>query len=396
MKYFVKKWIKKNLSILKENKFRIIFPDKDEFLIGQGADEVIIDFLSWKTFMLLYWNGTIGFAEGYFKGYWKTNNLLKLLLYLAQNFNEKTSLTRGSKISNFYNLIRHRGRENSLEGSKSNILSHYDLGNNFYELWLDSTMTYSSALFKNECSLREAQENKYQSMLDFLSLEEGSSILEIGCGWGGFMEFAARKGYKVTGITISDSQFEFVKERIKNLPNNPEVILKDYRLLEGEYDGIVSIEMFEAVGSKYWKTYFDQINKLLRSNGKAVVQTITIKDNYLEDYQKNPDFIQTYIFPGGELASPSVFIEKAKSSSLTLRDSIEFSESYGRTLQIWHDKFNDAWVEISKLGFKEDFKKLWEFYFAYCRAGFLTDSLEVIQFSLEKNSLIKSDSENNY
>ena len=180
-------------------------------------------------------------------------------------------------------------------------------------------MTYSSALFKNECSLREAQENKYQSMLDLLSLEKGSNILEIGCGWGGFMEYASRKGYKVTGITISDRQFEFVKERIKNLPNNPEVILKDYRLLEGEYDGIVSIELFEAVGSKYWYSYFDQINKLLRSNGKAVVQTITIKDNYLEDYQKNPDFIQTYIFPGGELASPSVFIEKAKSSSLTLR-----------------------------------------------------------------------------
>ena len=376
-----------NVKNLKDGSLIFTFPNGKSIHIGNHPEQVQIDFLSWKGIWLVFRRGALGFTEGYLQGFWSTNDLLKLMDFLSKNINSLSGITQGKFTFKLFSRLNHFFNKNTLQGSKKNIAAHYDLGNQFYSLWLDSSMTYSSAIFESlndKQSLEAAQHLKYQNILDLLNLEPGASILEIGCGWGGFMEYAASKGYKVKGITISPSQFKFAKQRIQSLSGYCAIELIDYRNITGSYDAVVSIEMFEAVGSTFWDIYFKQVQKLLKSDGKAVIQTITIKDELLSQYQKSPDFIQTYIFPGGELASDAAIKELVASNNLEAQETISFPHSYAKTLENWYHNFLQSWDEIEPLGFDEKFKRTWKMYLAYCRGGFLNDRLFVSQYLLSQ------------
>ena len=381
---FLKNNIEKGLSKIQINKIHVTYPDKTTSVFGNSGKTIDLNINSWKMLWLAMTRGDIGLAEGYFENHWNTSNLLDLMEFFSLNLHYISEISDGKNMFKIFTYLYHLKNKNSISGSRKNILAHYDLGNNFYQLWLDRTMTYSSAFFDNkQLSLEQAQENKYQRIIDNLGLKPGQSILEIGCGWGGFMEYASKKGYKVKGITISDEQHKFACGRLENLENQPEVILKDYRLIDGKYDAVVSIEMFEAVGKEYWNSYFNKVRDLLNKNGKALIQTITIDDSLYNKYIKTTDFIQTYIFPGGLMASDGVFKSIANDFKLKTLNTKSFAHDYAKTLEIWFQQFNDNWEEISKLGFNDRFKRLWDFYLAYCRGGFLSTRINVSQYLLE-------------
>ncbi len=380
-------WISKNLEEIEQGTFKLILPKTEEKILLRGKTnlnlEATLEIKSWKALWLIYSRGSLGFTEGYLENYWDTDDLMKLMDLISKNYNSFDWVNSGSGFWKLFTKFSHFRNENSLSGSKKNIHAHYDLGNDFYKSWLDETMTYSSGFFEgNSDNLKEAQNKKYKLILDTLNLPKNSSILEIGCGWGGFLEYASSVGYKIKGITISQEQFKFASNRIKGLTNNPEIELIDYRKLKGKFDAVVSIEMFEAVGSKYWKTYFDVVKQLLKSNGQALIQTITMKEDFYEGYHDWPDFIQTYIFPGGELSSDKVFKENAANSELIASDITNFAASYAKTLEIWYKNFQKEWDAIGEIGFDEKFKRTWDMYLSYCRGGFLNNQLEVSQYKL--------------
>ncbi len=380
-------WISKNLEEIEQGTFKLILPKTEEKILLRGKTnlnlEATLEIKSWKALWLIYSRGSLGFTEGYLENYWDTDDLMKLMDLISKNYNSFDRVNSGSGFWKLFTKFSHFRNENSLSGSKKNIHAHYDLGNDFYKSWLDETMTYSSGFFEgNSDNLKEAQNKKYKLILDTLNLPKNSSILEIGCGWGGFLEYASSVGYKIKGITISQEQFKFASNRIKGLTNNPEIELIDYRKLKGKFDAVVSIEMFEAVGSKYWKTYFDVVKQLLKSNGQALIQTITMKEEFYEGYHDWPDFIQTYIFPGGELSSDKVFKENAANSELIASDITNFAASYAKTLEIWYKNFQKEWDAIGEIGFDEKFKRTWDMYLSYCRGGFLNNQLEVSQYKL--------------
>ncbi|URQ73305.1 cyclopropane-fatty-acyl-phospholipid synthase family protein [SAR86 cluster bacterium] len=380
-------WISKNLKEIEQGTFKLILPNTEEKILLRGKTnlslEATLEIKSWKALWLIYSRGSLGFTEGYLENYWDTDDLMKLMDLISKNYNSFDRVNSGSGFWKLFTKFSHFRNENSLSGSKKNIHAHYDLGNDFYKSWLDETMTYSSGFFEgNSDNLKEAQNKKYKLILDTLNLPKNSSILEIGCGWGGFLEYASSVGYKIKGITISQEQFKFASNRIKGLTNNPEIELIDYRKLKGKFDAVVSIEMFEAVGSKYWKTYFDVVKQLLKSNGQALIQTITMKEDFYEGYHDWPDFIQTYIFPGGELSSDKVFKENAANSELIASDITNFAASYAKTLEIWYKNFQKEWDAIGEIGFDEKFKRTWDMYLSYCRGGFLNNQLEVSQYKL--------------
>ena len=380
-------WISKNLEEIEQGTFKLILPNTEEKILLRGKTnlslEATLEIKSWKALWLIYSRGSLGFAEGYLENYWDTDDLMKLMDLISKNYNSFDRVNSGSGFWKLFTKFSHFRNENSLSGSKKNIHAHYDLGNDFYKSWLDETMTYSSGFFEgNSDNLKEAQNKKYKLILDTLNLPKNSSILEIGCGWGGFLEYASSVGYKIKGITISQEQFKFASNRIKGLTNNPEIELIDYRKLKGKFDAVVSIEMFEAVGSKYWKTYFDVVKQLLKSNGQALIQTITMKEDFYGGYHDWPDFIQTYIFPGGELSSDKVFKENAANSELIASDITNFAASYAKTLEIWYKNFQKEWDAIGEIGFDEKFKRTWDMYLSYCRGGFLNNQLEVSQYKL--------------
>ena len=380
-------WISRNLEEIEQGTFKLVLPDTEETILLHGKSnlnlEATLEVKSWKALWLIYSRGSLGFTEGYLENYWDTDDLMKLMDLISKNYNSFDRVNSGSGFWKLFTKFSHFRNENSLSGSKKNIHAHYDLGNDFYKSWLDETMTYSSGFFEgNSDSLKEAQNRKYKLILDTLDLPKNSSILEIGCGWGGFLEYASSVGYKIKGITISQEQFKFASNRIKGLTNNPEIELIDYRKLKGKFDAVVSIEMFEAVGSKYWKTYFDVVKQLLKSNGQALIQTITMKEDFYEGYHDWPDFIQTYIFPGGELSSDKVFKENAANSELIASDITNFAASYAKTLEIWYKNFQKEWDAIGEIGFDEKFKRTWDMYLSYCRGGFLNNQLEVSQYKL--------------
>ncbi len=380
-------WISKNLEEIEQGTFKLLLPKTEEKILLRGKTnlnlEATLEIKSWKALWLIYSRGSLGFTEGYLENYWDTDDLMKLMDLISKNYNSFDRVNSGSGFWKLFTKFSHFRNENSLSGSKKNIHAHYDLGNDFYKSWLDETMTYSSGFFEgNSDNLKEAQNKKYKLILDTLNLPKNSSILEIGCGWGGFLEYASSVGYKIKGITISQEQFKFASNRIKGLTNNPEIELIDYRKLKGKFDAVVSIEMFEAVGSKYWKTYFDVVKQLLKSNGQALIQTITMKEEFYEGYHDWPDFIQTYIFPGGELSSDKVFKENAANSELIASDITNFAASYAKTLEIWYKNFQKEWDAIGEIGFDEKFKRTWDMYLSYCRGGFLNNQLEVSQYKL--------------
>ncbi|TAL29431.1 SAM-dependent methyltransferase [Phenylobacterium sp.] len=332
-------------------------------------------------------NGTIGFGEGYMAGEWDTPDLSVLLEVLASNYARFEKVSFGNRFMAALNVLEHAfGNANSRAGSKKNIQAHYDLGNAFYERWLDSSMTYSAARFEKPGEkLSEAQARKYRTLCESMGLARDHHVLEIGCGWGGFAEFAAKDvGAKVTAITISEEQFKFAKERMfrQGLNERADIRLVDYRDVGGQFDRVASIEMFEAVGERYWPTYFDKVRESLKPGGQAGLQIITIRDEYFEHYKRTPDFIQKYIFPGGMLPSEERLRAATDRAGLSWGPISRFGVHYADTLAEWARRFEAAWDEIVHLGFDERFRKLWRFYLSYCEAGFRTARTDVVQLSL--------------
>jgi cyclopropane-fatty-acyl-phospholipid synthase len=329
-------------------------------------------------------SGDMGLAESYLNGEWDTSNLTQLML--LGDINEKAlgDTVTPLKAVRLIERLRHKRRNNSKQGSKRNIAAHYDLGNEFYSHWLDHSMSYSSALFKNfDEELEIGQKRKYRRLAQELKLKEGDQILEIGCGWGGFAEMAAKEyKCKVVGITLSEAQAKFAQKRMQEtqLSNLVDIRIEDYRDVQGTFDKIVSIEMFEAVGEEHWKNYFETIKTHLKPGGMAGLQSITIANEFFEIYKRRPDFIQKYIFPGGILPSESELNYAADSAGLKILDDYYFGKSYAETLRRWQSMFEKKWDDIKSLGFDERFQKMWSYYLSYCEAGFETGHINVGQF----------------
>jgi len=322
--------------------------------------------------------GDVAFGESFINDEWESNNLPDLLLFLVLNSSVLEQFFHAHKFRMFFLYLQALFRKNTHNGSKKNIQYHYDLGNDFYQLWLDETMTYSSALFNDgNVDLSAAQRNKYQRILS--KLNDKKNILEIGCGWGGFAKEAVLQGYNVIGLTLSKEQKKYADNlNLKNFT----IKLQDYRKEKNKYDNIVSIEMFEAVGRQYWNTYFKTIKNCLNKDGKAIIQTITIDDEVALGYKKRVDFIQKHIFPGGVLPSKSEFINLAKANDLKVVEAFDFGGDYQKTLINWLDDFNKVKEKVINLGFDEKFIRKWQFYLAYCAAGFGAKRTSVIQFEI--------------
>ena len=329
--------------------------------------------------------GSIGFAESYMRGEFETDNLSNLIELTARNIEV---IYKFSGLLDFpiINFVKNKIVKNTKSRSKENIAKHYDLGNDFFSLWLDDTLTYSSAIFDDKSkNLSDAQNNKYQKLIDLIKPNNGDKILEIGCGWGGFAEYLGKKyDVKLDCITISKKQFEYAKERIFNCGLNEKVNIeiKDYRDLKGKYNSIASIEMIEAVGQNYLEGYFKTIKNNLSDGGKAAIQAITIDDRLFDRYKNKQDFIQKYIFPGGFLPSKKSLYQYADANGLKFNEYNSYANHYSETLIIWRKEFNKKWDLIKNQGFDVTFKKMWEFYLSYCEAGFKSKNIDLIQFSL--------------
>ncbi len=337
------------------------------------------------TFNLIK-GGSIGFAESYMKDEFETDNLSNLIEITARNIKIIHKFS-GLLDFPFINYFKNSLIKNTRERSRVNISKHYDLGNEFFGLWLDKTLTYSSAIFdERNKDLSNAQNNKYQKLIDLIKPNNGDKILEIGCGWGGFAEYLGKKyDVKLDCITISKKQFEYAKKRIHKCGLNEKVNIeiKDYRDLKDKYNSIASIEMIEAVGQNYLESYFKTIKNNLSNNGKAAIQAITIDDNIFDRYKTKKDFIQKYIFPGGFLPSKSIINKYVSENGLTIKSYDSYADHYSNTLSIWRNEFNQKWDLIKKQGFDLTFKRMWEFYLSYCEAGFKSKNIDLIQFSLQ-------------
>ena len=354
---------------------------------SRANDKVTVTIHSNEFYVFLGSGGVTGVAEAYMAGYWTADNLVLLLQIVLKNKKIFLSLDSGfAKLINPINKFIHWRKQNTLKGSKQNILAHYDLSNDFYKLWLDPTMTYSCGYFQdNSVSLEQASIEKIDRICRKLKLNKNDHILEIGTGWGSFSLHAAKQyGCTIDTVTISDAQYEYASKKIESsgLDSQINIFNKDYRKIEGKYDKIVSIEMIEAVGEKYWPVYFSQIKNLLKPNGKAAIQVITIDDRYFDGYKKFPDFIQKYIFPGGMLPSMQVLKKPILQSGLKIDKIDSFGKDYASTLSIWKKQFNRAWPKISKLGFDDKFYRMWNLYLSYCEGGFKSGSIDVKQIKL--------------
>jgi cyclopropane-fatty-acyl-phospholipid synthase len=358
-------------------------PCGNEIDIGDKSSNIKADIKinDWALIDLVLSKGDIGFGEGYIKGLFTTSNLANLLLFISLNQKKLEPLFHSNILYSAFFGIKNLFRKNSIKGSKKNIEYHYDLGNDFYSAWLDDSMSYSSGIFCKEDCLLKSQINKYHRILGQIN-QNGSGILEIGCGWGGFINEAHNKGYNVRGLTLSNEQKIYSEQLIKDKKLNAHIALQDYRMEQGKFDNIVSIEMFEAVGKKYWDDYFIKIKECLKKEGRAVVQTIAIGDEFYKKYLKTSDYIREYIFPGGFLPSPSIFNKLANSHGLHVVDEFGFGESYAKTLLKWLDNFNKAQSKVMNLGYNQEFIRKWQFYLAYCAAGFKSKRTDVIQYSL--------------
>ncbi len=377
--------------------FIFSLPDGSNHIFGQLAHDhdtpIQIKINDLKAFSLAISSGDIGVAEGFFKNFWQTDDLEKLLRLVLQNRSFFTQLIYGTWFGSLIYKLKHFLHRNTKAQSKKNIHAHYDLGNQFYGLWLDPSMMYSSALFNGNYHqpLQDAQNAKCEKILSNLEVEQGNKILEIGCGWGNFMKRANLQNVAVDGITISTEQLNYVQQELAAKGSNASfaeqnsaAILQDYRDCNHEYDGIVSIEMFEAVGEAFWPSFFKTIDRCLKPGKKAVIQTIVIDDELFPVYRTSTDFIQQYIFPGGMLPSVSAFESQVKAAGLKVKDRFYFGEDYAQTLRIWADSFNQQIDAIKALGFKDEFIRLWNFYLYYCAAGFAEKTLDVVQFTIEK------------
>ena len=337
------------------------------------------------TFNLIK-GGSVGFAESYMRDEFETDNLSNLIEITARNIK---IIYKFSGLLDFpmVNYVKNIFIKNTRGRSKDNISKHYDLGNEFFALWLDKTLTYSSAIFdERNKDLSNAQNNKYQKLIDLIKPNNGDKILEIGCGWGGFAEYLGKKyDVKLDCITISKKQFEYAKKRIHECGLNEKVNIeiKDYRDLKNKYNSIASIEMIEAVGQNYLESYFKTIKDNLSDDGRAAIQAITIDDNMFDRYKNKTDFIQKYIFPGGFLPSKNIINKYVSENGLAIKSYDSYADHYSDTLAIWRNEFNKKWDLIKKQGFDLTFKRMWEFYLSYCEAGFKSKNIDLIQFSLQ-------------
>lgn len=357
------------------NKIEIGNPDSD-----LKANIVIKD---WALIDAVVKFGDIGFGESYMDGLFETDDLIALLSFFVVNQEHLEDIFHGNIFFSFLGFIKNLFNKNTLSGSKKNISFHYDISNEFYQIWLDPSMTYSSAIFDEKTDLNLAQKNKYQRILN--NLNSGKNILEIGCGWGGFMEEAAKQDQFVKGLTLSTKQAEFAQKRLSAQNLKGEIALQDYRLETQKFDNIVSIEMFEAVGKEYWSEYFKKVSSSLNEGGKAIIQTITIKDDIFEKYSTTADFIRKHIFPGGVLPSKSIFTHLAAAQGLKVDNEFAFGQSYFLTLKLWLENFNNNLSAIKTLGFNQEFIRKWQFYLAYCAAGFYGQRTDVMQYCLVKS-----------
>lgn len=339
-------------------------------------------------FARLIREGDLGFCDAYLDGWWSTPDLQAFMDLVHADNEDIYDGFPGMAFVRNYEKLRFWMQRNNRAQARKNISYHYDLGNEFYSLWLDDTMTYSSALFETgQESLEAAQIAKYSQMVDEIGAQPGDHILEIGCGWGGFAEYAAKeRGLNVTGLTISEEQYNYAKDRIERAGLSDQVTFKlqDYRDEQGTYDGIASIEMFEAVGEKYWPVYFETVRERLKPGKTATFQIITVADRRWQVYKRGVDFIQKYIFPGGMLPSPSVLRDQISRAGLATEGSIEFGQSYSVTLRRWHETFNNQWDKVADLGFDERFRRMWNFYLTSCAATFQSTNCDVTQITVKR------------
>jgi cyclopropane-fatty-acyl-phospholipid synthase len=374
--------IRRLCSRLKCGALSIVVPSGARFnhRTGIPGPEATLIIHRWRMLRRLILGGDVAFGESFIDGDWSSPDLVALIELAARNDASLVSTTDGSIPARWFNRLMHGVRSNTLAGSRRNIVEHYDLGNDFYRLWLDSGMSYSSALYSDPTlSLEAAQTAKQDRVLALLGAQPGDQILEIGCGWGGITKRLAEQECRVTALTLSPSQGDFAQSLLaaNGLSGRAEVLLQDYRETEGSFDRVVSIEMLEAVGESYWPIYFQRLRDRLKPGGVAVLQAIVIADERFAHYRRYPDFVQRYIFPGGMLPSPRIMLDQIERARLRL-DRIEmFGDSYARTLHEWHARFVAAWPAISQLGFTQRFRRMWEYYLGYCEAGFRSGAVDV-------------------
>ncbi|EKS39830.1 SAM-dependent methyltransferase [Afipia broomeae] len=333
--------------------------------------------------------GDIGIAEAYLRREWDTPNLTQFLYIFCVNHDLIQTMLGGKPVARFVQSLRHWFNRNTRRQARRNIYAHYDIGNSFYSAWLDPSMTYSSALFEDGTNdLTAAQHNKYRRLAEAINLQPGQKVLEIGCGWGGFAEYVAKNyDVRVVGLTISTEQRDFALKRMQaaGLSEKVEIRFQDYRDERGQYDRIASIEMIEAVGEEFWPQYFSQLRDRLAPGGLAGIQAITIQDKFFNAYRREVDFIQRYVFPGGMLPSPQVLKSLGEKFGVPVIRERIFGEDYAKTLATWRDNFRAAWPNLMPLGFDERFRRLWEYYLAYCEAGFLSGNIDVRQVVFAKS-----------
>ena len=379
------------LEKIEHGTLTVQFPDRSSKVYGTGAmPHAAISLRNWHVFLASMKSGDIGFAESYIAGDWTTPALSDLLRVMIQNRRVVEDLIYGSWWGRMIYRVKHLLNRNHKANSRKNIHAHYDLGNAFYELWLDGTMNYSSALFEGDFSrsMQAAQNAKVRRALQATDVKAGSRVLEIGCGWGALAEMATLEmGAHVTGVTLSTEQLAFANARMKwnGKAEQADLRLQDYRDIDdGPYDAVCSIEMIEAVGQEYWPTYFQTVSNMLKPGGKACIQSIVIDDALFDRYVKSTDFIQQYIFPGGCLPSPSEFRRQARLAGLEVVDELKFGPDYAETLRRWRHDFLAHEAQVLTLGFDTAFIRTWEFYLAYCEAAFDEANTDVIQFTLKK------------
>ena len=376
---------------LQAGRLDIVLPDGRLFRIegSKPGPVAVIEVHNPELFGRLIREGDLGFCEAYVEGWWTSPDLQAFMDFLHTTQNDTLfDEFIGLKLVRAVERLRFWLQSNTKRQAKKNIAAHYDLGNKFYGLWLDETMTYSSALFETgQEPMETAQRLKYAKLVDAMEVQPGDHVLEIGCGWGGFAEYAAsERDLRVTALTISEAQAAYARARVAKagLQDKVEVRIQDYRDVQGQFDGIASIEMFEAVGERYWPQYFNVLRGCLRPEAKAVLQIITVADRRWEFYRRGVDFVQKYIFPGGMLPAPKVLRAEIEKAGLQIEDSLEFGQSYSQTLRRWYDTFNARWDEVAPLGFDDRFRRMWNLYLTSCAASFRFEICDVTQIAVAR------------